>query len=153
MKNKYNLSLEEMQILEDRKATLKKKIGITDEDFETYISFPHNRNLSLRRNEINQYKIIAEVVESKYCNAGLKTGQKYVFSVIPNKLLLEESDAPLCLKALGSLSQSMKIMWDRLIAGIDPNSGSEPFVVCPDIGISHGGIGTIVFKLYAVKKD
>jgi len=102
---------EVQKMLEDRKLALKKMIGITDEDFEKYISFAHNRKLSLRRGEINQYHIIAEVTEAKYCTAGVKKGQKYVFSAIPNKLLMDQSTCPLCIKALGPLSDAMQVLW------------------------------------------
>ena len=142
---------EEERIFEERKKHLKNLIGITDEDFEKYMSFPAHRKMALRRSEINKYQIIAEVVSAKYCTAGMKVGQKYVFNVIPNKLLIEESSCPLCLKALGPLSEALQIFWDRLIEGVDPNEGSKPFVNCPDQGVEYGGLGSVVFKVYARK--
>jgi uncharacterized repeat protein (TIGR04076 family) len=142
---------DERKQLDERKQALKNLIGITDEDFEKYISFSHHRKLSLRRAEINKYRIIAEVVEAKYCTAGMKVGQKYVFSVIPNKLLLDQSTCPLCIKALGPLSETMQVLWDRLIEGVDPNEGTKRFIPCPDLGVDYGGLGTVVFKVYAEK--
>ncbi len=143
------ITLDERKQLDARKQHLKNLIGITDEDFEKYISFPHHRKMSLRRAEINQYQIVAEVIEAKYCTAGMKVGQKYVFSVIPNKLLLDKSTCPLCIKALGPLSETLQIFWERLIEGVDPNEGTKPFIHCPDLGVEYGGLGTVVFKIYA----
>jgi uncharacterized repeat protein (TIGR04076 family) len=142
---------DEQKLLDERKLALKKLIGITDKDFKKYISFTHNRKLSLRRAEINKYQIIAEVVKAKYCTAGMKVGQKYIFSAIPNKLLLDQSTCPLCIKALGPLSDVMQVLWDRLIEGVDPNEGTKRYVSCPDQGVDYGGLGTVVFKVYAQK--
>ena len=50
------------------------------------------------------------------------------------------------------LGTGVKPVWDRLIEGVDPNQGTHPYVSCPDPGISRGGLGTVVFRLYAEKK-
>jgi uncharacterized repeat protein (TIGR04076 family) len=142
---------EEQKLIEERKKFLKKSVNITDEDFEKYISFPAHRKLAFRRSELTKYQIIAEVVSSKYCNAGLKVGQKYVIGVIPSKLLIDQSTAPLCLKALGPVSEIVECFWDRMLEGLDPNEGMWQYVTCPDQGVEYGGLGTVVFKVYAQK--
>jgi uncharacterized repeat protein (TIGR04076 family) len=142
---------DERKLFDERKQYLKKTINITDEDFEKYISYPAHRKLILRRAELTKYQIIAEVVESKYCSAGLKVGQKYVFNVIPSKLLLDQSTCPFCIKALGPVSSVMNGFWDRLLEGLDPNEGMWQYVRCPDDGVDYGGLGTIIFKVYAQK--
>lgn len=152
MKNKVQQNTpDEQKIIDGNKKALQKAIGITDEDFEKYISFPANRKLAFRFPELVKYQIIAEVVESKYCSAGLQVGQKYVINVIPSKILWEQSSAPQCLKALGSLSTVIPGFWDRIIEGVDPNQGVWQYVRCPDEGVEYGTLGPVVFKVYAQK--
>lgn len=125
--------------------------GMTDDDFERFISNPANRKIVLSKNEMDKYKIIAEVIESKYCGAGVKVGQKYTFRTVPNVLLVDESDCPLCIKALGPVSELMHGFWDRIIEGVDPNEGMWQYARCLDMGIKYGGLGSVIFKVYAQK--
>ena len=145
------LTLEERQVIEKQKELWRQKHGMTDEDFEKFISSPGHMRLALRTGEMRKYKLIAEVVKSKYCNAGLKVGQKYTFSVMPSQLLVEESDAPFCIKALGPMGQIMLVFWDSLAAGVDPNDGMWTHVQCLDPGVERGGLGNVLFKVHAEK--
>ena len=145
------LTAAEQQTIEETKQFMKQHHGITDEDFARHISYPANRKMVLHKKEMDKYKIIAEVIESKYCGAGIKVGQKYVFKSIPNMLLVDESDCPLCIKALGPVSELMHGFWDRIMEGLDPNEGMWQYARCLDMGIKYGGLGSVVFKVYAQK--
>jgi len=136
---------------EEIKQMMKQAIGITDEDFQTHISYPKNLRLSERAPELMKYKIIAEVTESKYCMAGLKPGQKYTFNAFPAMLLTEESDCPLCVRAIGPIADLMVGFWERIVEGVDPNQGMRHMAECLDPGVSRGGLGHVVFKVYARK--
>jgi uncharacterized repeat protein (TIGR04076 family) len=140
-------------MIEEVKQKLRQNLGITDEDFKTYIGFPHNRKILEHRQELAKYKIIAEVTESKYCSAGLKLGQKYIFNTMPAVLLAQESDCPLCMRALGPIAHLMIGFWDRIVEGINPNQGMWYMAECLDPGINRGGLGHVVFKVYAQKRE
>jgi len=142
---------EEQQIIEETKKFMKQRHGITDEDFEKHISYPINRKLILHKKELDKYRIIAEVTESKYCGAGCKVGQKYVFQSIPNLLLVNESDCPLCIKALGPVSELMHGLWERIVEGLEPNEGMGQYARCLDMGLKYGGLGSVAFRVYAQK--
>ena len=129
----------------------KQKSGMTDADFQKHIRYACNRNLILQKEELDKYRIIAQVVESKNCGAGIKLGQKYVIQGIPNLLLIDESDCPLCIKALGPVSELMHGFWDRIVEGLDPNEGFWQFARCLDPGVDYGGKGSVVFKVHAQK--
>jgi len=133
------------------KQMMKQTVGITDEDFQTHISYPINLRMAERVPELLKYKIIAEVTESKYCNAGLKPGQKYTFKAFPAMLLTQESDCPLCVRAIGPIADLMVGFWDRIIEGVDPNQGMWYRAECLDPGVNRGGLGHVVFKVYAQK--
>lgn len=143
---------EEQRVIDKQKEMWKQRHGMTDEDFAKFISSPAHRKLALRTEEMRKYKVIAEVIKSKYCNAGLKVGQKYTFRVMPSKLLVEESDCPLCIKALGPMGQIMMGIWDRLLEGTDPNESMWTVYQCLDPGVEQGGLGNVSFKVYAVKE-
>ena len=133
------------------KQMMKGAIGITDEDFKTHMSYPQNVKMTGRAQELMKHKIIAEVTESKYCMAGLKAGQKYTFNAFPAMLLTQESDCPLCVRAIGPIADLMVGFWDRIIEGVDPNQGMWYMAECLDPGVNRGGLGHVVFKVYAQK--
>lgn len=135
-------------MVEEMKQMMQQAVGITDEDFQTLISSGASKMLE-RSAELMKYKIVAEVTEAKYCFAGLKPGQKYVFNAMPAMLLPEESDCPLCIRALGPLANLMMGFWDRIIEGVDPNQGMWQMAECLDPGIGRGGLGHVVFRVYA----
>lgn len=138
-------------MLEKAKQRMQQTLGISNEDFNKHVSFPHNRKIVERRQELEKYQIIAEVVQSKYCSAGLKPGLKFVFETIPPLLVPEETDCPICLRALGPLAYLVAGFWDRLIEGVDPNQGMWHIAECLDPGLEKGGLGHVVFKVYARK--
>ncbi len=133
------------------KQIMKQQFGISDEDFQSHMSHAQNRKLAERIPELMKYRIIAEVIESKYCGAGLKVGQKYVFNTFPAVLIAEESDCPLCVRALGPIANLIVGFWDRMVEGLDPNGGMWSGAECLDPGIKRGGLGHVVFKVYAKK--
>jgi uncharacterized repeat protein (TIGR04076 family) len=131
---------------------LKQFMGMSDAELEEHISFGFNRGLLAHSQEMAQAKIIAEVTESKYCSAGCKVGQKFVLQAFPAMLLPEESDCPLCVKAIGPVADLVHQLWDRMSEGLDPNDGQAQFASCLDQGIKYGGLGNVRFKVY-VQKD
>jgi hypothetical protein len=138
-------------MLEKMKEGLQRSVGMTDEDFEVLVQFPHATKMGPKIHELMQYKIIAEAVTSKYCSAGLKVGQKFTFNAMPAVFLPEESDAPPCVRALGPIADQVKGFWDRIIEGLDPNGGLWQMTECQDPGFDRGGLGHVVFKVYAQK--
>ena len=133
------------------KQMMKQQFGISDEDFQIHMSYPQNRKLAQRIPELMKYKIVAEVTEAKYCGAGLKVGQKFVFNTFPAMLIPGESDCPLCVRALGPIANLIVGFWDRMIEGADPNEGLWSVAECLDPGIKRGGLGHVVFKVSAKK--
>jgi uncharacterized repeat protein (TIGR04076 family) len=130
------------------KQAMQQAVGITDEDFKTYISYPHNVKIAESTPELMKYKIIAEVKESKYCSAGLKKGQKFVFQALPSVLLIKESDCPPCARALAPIGSMLGDLWDPIAKG---DIKEFKMVGCSDPGVSKGGLGHVVFKVYAQK--
>ena len=132
------------------KQMMQQAIGITDEDFETYLSFPHNLKIAESTPELMKYKIIAEVTDVQYCTAGLKKGQKYTFQALPAVLLPDESDCPPCARALAPIGNMLGDVWEKLMNG---DTTSTTVVECLDPGVNKGGLGHVIFKVYAQKME
>jgi uncharacterized repeat protein (TIGR04076 family) len=129
----------------------KQAMGMSDEEFEEHISYGFNRRLMEHLDEMTSAKIVAEVVEAKYCLAGCQVGQKFVLQCTPAMLLPEESTCPLCSKAIGPVAEQVNHLWDLMSHGLDPNDGQPQFVSCLDGGITYGGLGNVKFKLRVEK--
>jgi len=126
---------------------LKGNIGITDEDLDRLS--PGIQKLLTFVPEMPKWRIIAEVTDSEYCVAGCKVGDKLVFQG-PN-VNIEESTCPLCVGAIAPMWERMHIMWDRLADGRDPNESWLRYSNCTDPGLEPGGLGKVIFKVYAEK--
>ena len=133
------------------RQVLKQAINISDEDLERLA--PGLRKLVSDLPAKTKWKIIAEVTESKYCFAGLKPGDKFVFNY--PVLNIAESTATPCVPAIAALANHLPLMVDRVAEGVDPNDSiraGQQFE-CPDVGLEHGGLGKVWFKLYAEKAE
>ena len=130
---------------------LKQAINISDEDLERLP--PGVKKLISDLPDKLKWRVVAEVTESKYCFAGLKPGDKFVFTF--PVLNIAESTAPPCVSAIASLASYLSVMVDRVAEGVDPNDwvhAGQQFE-CPDVGLEHGGLGKVWFKLYAEKAE
>ncbi len=125
----------------------KQAIGITDEDLERLS--PGMKKLLSDLPEKMKWKIIAEVTESKYCFARLKPGDKFVFNF--PVLNVSESTAAPCIEAIAPLANHIRAIVDRVAEGGDPNESifATQQVSCMDVGLEHGGLGRVMFKVYA----
>ncbi len=124
----------------------KQVIHITDEDLDRLS--PGMKKLLSDLPEKMKWKVIAEVTESKYCFAGLKPGDKFVFNF--PVLNVSESTAAPCIEALAPLTGHIRAMLDRVAEGDDPNKSifATQQVPCMDVGVDHGGLGRVMFKVY-----
>ncbi len=126
---------------------VKGAINITDEDLDRLS--PGMKRILSNLPEKAKWKIIAEVTESRYCFAGLEPGQKFVFN-FPVLNVSESTGAP-CAEAIGPLANQIRAMVDRVAEGGDPNASifATQQVSCMDVGLEHGGLGRVMFKVYA----
>jgi uncharacterized repeat protein (TIGR04076 family) len=132
---------------EATKALLKQAIGITDEDLAKVQR--NTEKVFSNVAQAMQYKVVAEVASSKYCFAGIKVGDKIVFSPFLNP---QETTCTLCPRALLPVFVALSSFWERGIEGVDLNDSAFGRVAnCLDPGLEYGGLGHVTFKLYAEK--
>ncbi|MEE9202034.1 MAG: hypothetical protein V3U31_02420 [Dehalococcoidia bacterium] len=127
---------------------LKGAIGMTDADLDRL--GPNIQAILAHFEDFTKYKFVAECTESQYCFAGIKQGQKYVFNTAP-PIILPETDCPTCLRALAPITSIVNTMMERIASGMDPTPVVFQVAECLDPGVDRGGLGHVVFKVYAQK--
>lgn len=126
------------------KDMLKQAIGITDADLNKLS--PKIGALLGNIQEMMKHRLVAEVTESKYCFHGLKPGDKFVIE--GGKLNVQASTAAPCMGALAPIEGMSSILMDRLSAGLKPDGSIIGYTRCHDLGVDHGGLGEVYFKVY-----
>ncbi len=117
-------------------------IGMTEEDVAKISPGMEEGFKNVMANS-GRYRMVAEVVSSKYCMAGLQPGQKYIVDT-GGILSAAESTAPMCMSAIAPLADKVHAFFDRMAinAGVlSPISG----FCCSDPGINLGGLGHVEF--------
>jgi len=128
------------------KEIVKQVVNISEEDWNTFkAGSPGVYKFFTRIEEVAKTRIIAEVIESKYCAAGLKKGQ--VIVVEGGALVPEKSTAPLCMRAIGPLTGFINTILEMIVAGEDPNDRVFRVAECMDPGLEAGGLGKVKFDV------
>lgn len=124
----------------------KSMIGISDEELDQLS--PGMVRMLENSVALMGYKIVAEVVESENCFAFYKPGDKLVFNA--TMLNKDESTvANICTDAITPLNTAIRAMMSAIVNGDDPNKYIFNNVQCIDTGAAHGGLGRVLFKVYA----
>lgn len=127
----------------------RQSIGYTPQELERFRSHPNNVFVVENARRLDEWLIIAQVVESHGCAAGHSAGSQLTFS--PHGVLLtDRAPEKVCLYALTCLGPAIAVFQERIIAGLSPDPYLFRHVGCLDVGVGCGGWGRIAFKLYAV---
>ena len=129
---------------EGLKSLAQDMLKMTEEDMAK-VTPDMEREMKNIMDALGKYRLIAEVASSKYCFAGLMPGQTFVVD-LDGKINPEESTAPLCLGALGTLGEKSRMMMDRISQGGDITAPIAGFR-CVDPGLDLGGLGSVEFKV------
>jgi len=124
-----------------------KHMGYTDEELEMFRSDPEKVKMVTERPDFVKCNVIAEVIESHGCHAGHQVGDKFVMTA-GGQLISDECPKRMCLFALGPVSNSLPAIFERILAGTDPNHERSQIVQCTDVGLDKGGWGKIIMKVY-----
>lgn len=126
------------------------EVGLTEKDLEK-ITPEAEEGILNALPDVGKYRLVAEVVRSKFCGSGMRPGMKFV--VEDSILNMEETTAPLCLGALEPLYEKAAVLYDR-----QAQKGDKPISLhmygyrCKDPGLELDGLGTTEFKVYVEKK-
>jgi len=132
------------------KKLVKQIVAISDQDWETLKqNSPGVVRFFNRMEAVARHRIVAEVIESTYCAAGLKVGQHIVIE--GGALVPDKSTAPLCMRAIGPLTGFVNTILEKIVAGEDPNERVFRVAECLDPGLAAGGLGKVKFDVRVEK--
>ena len=124
-------------------AFAKDMLGMSDEDLAQFTPEKEQEYKNAMGNLAN-YRIVAEVVSSKYCTALLQEGQKIVLNGV--QIDTDASDCPLCVGAISPLQSTLAVYLDRCMKDRDV-AGSIGGFACTDPGMEVGGLGHVLFDV------
>lgn len=124
---------------------IKMFIGYTDEDILK--TTPKQHKSWKAQDKLNEWFLVAEVVESHNCGARNKVGDRYVIqsgtALVPEECTVRF----LCTGAICPISSLGAILYERLADGLNPRDfAADEYVWCMDTGVEHGGYGRILMK-------
>ena len=99
------------------------------------------------------YQIVAEVVKSEACFAGVEVGNRLVFDPFLNP---QKSTGNMCPKALLPVLLEINALWEMTMEWAESGKEELPEIVwrnvrCLDPGLEDGGTGGVVYTIYAEK--
>ena len=102
-----------------------------------------------------QSQVIAEVVKSEHCFAGVKVGDKLVFDPFLNT---QKSSGVMCPRGLLPVLVQMNAVWEMVFEWAESGKEELPEMVfrnvrCLDPGFEDGGIGGVVYRIRAEKMN
>lgn len=122
-------------------AFAKDMLGMSDEDIAKVTPEKEQEYKNAMEN-MAKYRIVAEVVKSKYCTALLEVGQKLVLNGV--QIDKDASDCPLCVGAIFPLYGTLSVYLDRCMKDRDVAGPISGFA-CTDPGMEVGGLGQVLF--------
>lgn len=99
------------------------------------------------------YQIVAEVVKSQACFAGIEVGNRLVFDPFLNP---QKSTGNMCPKALLPVLLEINALWEMIMEWAESGKEELPEIVwrnvrCLDPGLEDGGVGGVVYTIYSEK--
>jgi uncharacterized repeat protein (TIGR04076 family) len=125
---------------------IRNHLGYSQEELDIFKSNPRNEDVLDKGRDLQNRRIILEVVEAHGCNSRHKVGDRFIFDGAGN-LLTKENPERICLFALNSASGLIFAASELFYAGVDPNRMRFRRTGCFDVGIGCGGWGKVVVEL------
>ena len=137
---------------EIRWKIIKRHLGYSDEEIETFRENPRNRDVLSKVEALLNKTIVLEVIDSHGCNSKHRVGDKFYFDGAGN-LLTDRCPKKVCVLALNAATSMIFAVSELMYAGVDPNEMRFRRAGCPDVGLLCGGWGNIVMELTVVDKQ
>ncbi len=93
------------------------------------------------------HRIVFEVISSHGCVCQHSVGQRIVLN--GNGALIRDDCPPvMCLGILSQLYAPVQAIWERMVAGIDPNGVLIDTIGCVDVDVRCGGWGKVITRVH-----
>ena len=133
------------------KQIIRTRLNLADEDWGVIEKNPKFQKLFENAMTASQYRLIANVVQSKGCHSGHIVGQKLVFDNSGN-LLTKENPDRICAFLMPNLTVLINAFFENLMNGRDPNEVMFNTTGCFDTGPACGGWGHVVVRMTAERR-
>jgi hypothetical protein len=140
-------SMDKKQIAE----IIRKRLNLGDREWSTIEENPKFQRLFENAIAASNYRLVAEVIESKGCHSGHMVGQKLIFDNSGNLLSRENPDR-ICAFLMPNLTVLINAFFENFMNGRDPNEVMFNTTGCFDTGPACGGWGHVVVRMTAEKK-
>jgi len=127
---------------------IRKRLNLGDDDWARIEKNPKFEKLFQNAIEASQYRLVAEVIESKGCHSGHVVGQKLIFDNSGN-LLTKENPDRVCAFLMPNLTVLVNAFFENLMNGRNPNEVMFNTSGCFDTGPACGGWGHVVVRMRA----
>lgn len=114
---------------------------------------PRVRHMERLAKAAERYSIVAEVIESRHCNAGHRPGQKLVMDIDGN-FINKLCPSRMCIYLISQLAIPVALINERLSEGLNPNRFHfMSRVHCTDSGVEACGYGQVMARISAWPRE
>ncbi len=125
---------------------MKQFIGYSNEDILK--TTPRQHKSWKAQYKLNEWFLVANIVEVHNCGARAKVGDRYVIQSATSLVPEESTVRFLCTAAIMPIAQLATILYERLAEGVDPHDfAANEYAWCTDTGVECGGYGRILMKV------
>jgi hypothetical protein len=128
---------------------IRRRLKLDDQEWMIIKQNPKFQRLFENAIKASQYRLVAEVIDSKGCHSGHVIGQKLIFDNSGN-LLTKENPDRVCAFLMPNLTILINAFFENMMNGRDPNEVVFNTTGCFDTGRHCGGWGHVVVKMNAV---
>jgi uncharacterized repeat protein (TIGR04076 family) len=130
---------------------IKKHLKYSKEELDVFKSNPRNEAVLDKGRDLQDRRIIIEVVESNGCNSQHHVGDKFIFDGAGN-LLTKHNPEKICIFALNAATGLIFAASELFYAGVNPNDMKFRRSGCFDVGVRCGGWGKVVVEISMAEK-
>ena len=120
-------------------------MGYSDDEMAEFKSRPKAMQM-FNTPVFRTHKIVAEVISSHGCICQHHVGQRLVLNG-NGALLRDECPPVICVSLVSQLTGPIAALYERFVAGLDPNGLLSDTISCTDIGFDCGGWGRVLAKV------
>ena len=130
------------------------RVGYNGAELEKFKEGSHQvRQVERLSRAAPKHTIEAEVVKSRHCNSGYKTGDKFILDVDGN-FINKLCPKRMCVYLVSQLTIPVALINERLSEELDPNQFHfMHYVRCPDVGVDCAGYGEVMLRVHVVPRQ
>ena len=124
----------------------KEVVEYNDEDLAKFKANPRFMQM-FNTPTFRTHKIVFEVIQSHGCVCQHRVGQCLVLNG-NGALIRDECPRIMCLGLVSQFYSATMAVWERFVAGLDPNGLLINTIGCTDVSIDCGGWGRVVARVH-----